>query len=326
MRSFFVNAPNRAQQARAAYLAANIYGSSVLGDNFSQKWSAVPIQNASSHIEALASGRGAGAGRIVFSSGGSTGAPKYTLLGISEVLENSAAHGLGYKSAGIRPDDIVATWGMPGLMNSEFTVYLALAQCDCAIVPIGDGANPERLLKLLTDFHATVLLVMPSDFVQLAGLLERQAVRLKNVRLVVTGGEPLFESDKTRFKRLLGSGSNVEFRSVFQGSDTGTIGYQCEHCLPGEYHLHADVQLAELVDIDANGAGELVVTNLQRTLMPVVRRKTGELVSVLHTACKCGSKAPRIRLLKRIGQVVKLGGEKFDTMYLSDIRKIWASR
>ena len=314
----FINQPTSTQIIQAVHLACRLHGSTAFDGEFETNWLHLPFQHASSHLSALVGGEGTGTARIVFSSGGSTGDPKYTLLRVSEVLKNSAVHGQGYRSCGVLPEDIVATWGMPGLLNSEFTIYLALAQCQCAILPIGDGTSPDKLLQLLKESCANVLLVMPSDLAPLASLLLSRDQRLENVKLIITGGEPLFESDRIRFSRLFGR--NVRFRSVYQSSDVGSIGYQCGYCDTGEHHLNVDFQLAELIDFDSAGVGELVLTNLCRELMPVVRRKTGDMVSVRRGACACGSPAPRIRFVRRIGQVVKIGGEKFDLGLLSQIR------
>jgi phenylacetate-coenzyme A ligase PaaK-like adenylate-forming protein len=287
-------------------------------ESIRENWARLPFQDSQDHLEDVLAHKGTGEARIVFSSSGSGGRPKYTLLRFAEMQENAAAHGRGYRACGVRPEDIVATWGMPGLMNSEFTVYMALAQCGCTILPIGDGSDTLRLLDVIREFKPTVLLVMPSDFVSLATLLEREGLRLDHVRLMLTGGEPLLTSDRARFAHLLGE--SADFRAVFQTSDTGTIGYQCTHCDPGVFHLHQDVQVAEILDADEQGSGELVVTNLQRTLKPVLRRRTGDLVTVLRADCACGSKSPRLRLNRRIGREIKLGGEKFDTSILLRLR------
>src|SRR5262249_21327970 len=73
-------------------------------------------------------------------------------------------------------------------------------------------------------------------------------------------------------------------------------------------HLHEELQLVELVDRD--GAHELVTTNLDRYLMPVIRQATGDLCEWLPGACACGRKTARLRHVGRRPKHLKVGGEK----------------
>jgi hypothetical protein len=317
--------PRDDQKVRAIELASSLGIKQGQGEKFCDFWIRVGIRQPTDHFSAKKgdthSYQNAHTrhGKIYFSSSGSSGTPKYTLLNFEEMLANSKIHGRGYGACGIGQDDIVATWGLPGVMNSEFTVYLALAETGCTILPIGDSYDPEKLYNIITKFQATVLLVMPSDFNPLVSYMESAGKSLPTVRLVVTGGEPLFLADKGRYAKALTS--NVKFRSVFQTSDTGTLGYQCEHCEDGEYHIHSDLQLLELVNIDVNGIGDLVTTNLHRQLMPVVRQFTGDRASVVTSKCLCGQAVPKIRLCGRSGKIIKFGGEKFDLNWLLELKE-----
>ena len=107
---------------------------------------------------------------------------------------------------------------------------------------------------------------------------------------------------------------SVAFGSTFQTADVGTIGYQCEECRPNEYHLHSDLIYAEIEPIE--DTPELVITNLDRMLMPALKIRTGdraEWVHLIGQRCSCGSMAGRIRLLGRTRDLVKIGGEKIST-------------
>jgi len=297
------------QRARALELAALAGHTPGDGESFDTFWRRLPLTDAVDHLSTVGTGAPTSGARMFFSSGGSTGTPRYTLLRFSEVMDNSALHGQGYAACGIGPDDVVATWGLPGLMSSEFTVHAALAATRCCILPIGETA-PEVIVQVVRDFGATALLVMPSDLNPIISHLEATDARLDGIRLVVTGGEPLFPADAERFRARLAA--SVVFRSVFQTSDTGTIGYQCDECGFGEYHVHDWLQLLEIVDPDADGTGDLVTTNLARALVPVLRQRTGDRARRVDGPCPCGRTSPRIRLIGRTGRFVKFGGEKLD--------------
>jgi phenylacetate-CoA ligase len=247
------------------------------------------------------------AATIVLSSSGSTSALKIVGLRFDEVLRNARFHGKGYLAAGIRPWDRVITFGHAGLMNSECTVYLGLATTGCLTIPVGIVDAASTIVDLCDELRATVLLVMPSDLSPILKELDRSKRRLPHLRLVVTGGEPTSETIVQRAQNVCGDGM-VQFRSTFQTSQAGTIGFQCEHLKSNEYHVHEELQL---VEIDA-ATRELVTTNLDRIYMPVVRMKTGDLAEFTYQACPCGRSLLTLRLLGRKLDLVKIGGELFD--------------
>ena len=113
-------------------------------------------------------------------------------------------------------------------------------------------------------------------------------------------------------------------RSTLQTSDAGTIGYQCEACSDDEFHLHEDLQYAEIVNDEGKPTtetGDLVVTNLYRYHSPVVRCRTGDMARWMKRdgRCSCGRLARRFRLMGRSGAVLKIGGEKVPTILLENL-------
>jgi phenylacetate-CoA ligase len=287
------------------------------GVDFTDFWLTLPVTNPPVPTRPVALDSLDHGARILFSSGGSTGVPKFTSLTMEEVRHNCRVHGRGYRSAGVTASDVVAVWGLPGLMSSEFTVYLALAETNCCILPIGI-TDPIEITRQLIALSATVLLVMPSDLLPVAQFLTRTGAQIRSVRLVLTGGEALYPADETHYRPLFHP--DVRFRSTFQASDAGTIGYQCDACGFGEYHIHRDLQAAEVVEIRSDGVGDLVTTNLHRTLSPVLRQRTGDRVSIIDRPCPCGSTEARIKLHGRTGRLVNFGGEKFDVNLLLDLK------
>lgn len=321
MADIFVSDVSEGQEAAAMSVARAASAAIPKEMLFEEFWRTIPFTETSYvrdaddlHNDAV------GDAHIMFSSGGSTGTPKISQLCFAEVVRNSAVHGRGYMANGITSDDTVATWGLPGLLTSEFTCYLALAQTGCCILPIGSGADPETIIYMVDRFGATVLLVLPSMLVPVIDHLSASGEQLSSVRLVITGGEPLYPADESRFRSRLGE--SVRFRSVFQTSEVGTLGYQCIECAFNEYHVHDGLQLLELVNRRHDGIGELVTTNLDRRARPVLRQRTGDLAERVAGKCACGRTAPRIRLHGRTGQFVKIGGEKFDVSWFHEFRQV----
>jgi phenylacetate-CoA ligase len=70
-------------------------------------------------------------------------------------------------------------------------------------------------------------------------------------------------------------------------------------------HMFSDVFLPEVIDPDtdeavAEGAdGELVITTLTKEALPLIRYRTGDIVSITHEPCAtCGRTSPRISKIR----------------------------
>jgi phenylacetate-CoA ligase len=257
-----------------------------------------------------------GGSPIVFSTGGTTGQPTLLVNTYDETLRNAIYHGKGYHAAGIRSHHRVATLGGTGTFASEYCVYHALNTTGCTIVPINDFRRAEENVSILEDLFVSALLVMPSEAFPLLDFLESRDRYLPQIKLVVTGGEPLSHQLKTRMSRRFSS--DLAFGSTFQTADVGTVGYQCHLCGAGEYHVHSGLIFAEIEVIDGNS--ELIITNLDRKMMPVLRLRTGDRAEWVHqpgNVCECGRTSPRIRLLGRTNEIMKMGGEKVSSSFMA---------
>ncbi len=256
---------------------------------------------------------------IAFSSGGTcSGKTKTTFLTFNEVLRNTRFHGKGYRLAGVTKEDIVATWGMPNILSSEYTVYHGLNQTGCTILPIGT-TETSAIYNIINQFKANVLLVMPSDLYPLLEYLEGKGEKL-DINLLLTGGEALNGKLKQKFIKLVAN-QKLKFRSTYQSSDNGTIGFQCSFCNDDEYHIHEELQYAEFVSVSGENSKikELVLTNMDRYFMPVFRVATGDLVVQLGRECPCGRTTNKIRLIGRKGKILLIGGEKLNTSVFDDL-------
>ncbi len=79
----------------------------------------------------------------------------------------------------------------------------------------------------------------------------------------------------------------------YGATEAGVIAYECPH---HRMHLNSDNVIVEIMngknDNQGNGFGELVVTNLNNYMMPIIRYKIGDMGNVLSGECTCGVKLP----------------------------------
>ncbi|WP_299546829.1 AMP-binding protein [uncultured Tateyamaria sp.] len=258
---------------------------------------------------------------IVFSTSGSSGTERRLVTSYQEIINNARIHGKGYAACGVGSDHTLATFGEVGRFASEFAVIAALDMTGCTIVPLVDRLDITANVALFQELNVDALLAMPSELLGYLDHWETAPETVPALRLVVTGGEPLPAPVRARLQRLFGP--ELKVRGTFQTADAGTIGYQCTHCADGEFHLHEELQLVELLDESGQAAaeGEMVVTNLYRREMPVIRMKTGDRAAWTSHAerCDCGRTSRRIRLLGRAARLLKIGGEKTSARALGDL-------
>jgi phenylacetate-coenzyme A ligase PaaK-like adenylate-forming protein len=256
---------------------------------------------------------------IVTSTGGSTGKPKLLVNTYAEVLHDAFFQGKSYRLAGITPDDRVATFGGSGTYATDYSIYHALGKIGCTIVPINDFRRAEENCEILETLRVTVLLVLPSKLYPLLSHLEDRGRTLKDVRLIVTGGEPVSDQLKRRAMHCIGA--HLALGSTFRTTDHGAIGYQCAHCGDGEYHLHEELQYVELIGSEEGGANELVVSNLFCTYMPIVRLQSGDWAewSDNHERCRCGRTSRKIKIRGRTADIIMVGGEKINGQLFSKL-------
>ncbi|WP_031070686.1 phenylacetate--CoA ligase family protein [Streptomyces sp. NRRL S-118] len=245
----------------------------------------------------------------VYKTGGTTGAPKFSVYTRDEWRTFVSVFGQGLVDAGLRPGHRVADLFYAGELYASFLFVLdSLAACpvDNVRLPIGGAAPLETTVPTLRDFAAQVVAGTPTTLCRLAEHLIAAGLRLDAVELVLFGGEALFADQR----RLLAAAfPNAEARSVGYASvDAGLLGRP----VPGpDARVHRAFTPHSIVEIldDATGEpvtepgrpGRVVVTSLFRRLMPVIRYPAGDRAEWTDTA------AGHFRILGRSEEGVRVG-------------------
>jgi phenylacetate-coenzyme A ligase PaaK-like adenylate-forming protein len=249
-----------------------------------------------------------------FGSGGTSGKPKFVYRTVDETLRNARALGKGLALSVAKPGDIIANLLYAGNFWASFVSYnQALERTGCMILPIaGNVADLETIVNYLRVFNANGVLTIPSVVLALAQHFEQKNIRDIKIEKVITGGEHLFPQAKRYISKQLGT---RKFASVgYTSNDTGAIGFQCERCEGGVHHIHEDMHYVEILDPETNKpvpdgeTGKIVVTNLDRTLMPMIRYDIGDMGRIFTEKCECGRQVRLMELLQRSDDVLIIGG------------------
>lgn len=233
----------------------------------------------------------------IFSSGGTTGEPKYVHFSYEEFDFVSDMLAKNFRAQGIRRGMTVANLFVAGNLWSSFmAVEKALEKIGVIQLPIGGMCSEDNIATYLQKFRPDVVMGIPSMLVKNAEYLEEKGVSL-TVPMVFYAGEALSES---RREYLAQNWNTKYFGSAGYASvDAGVIGYQCSHSAPGEHHLFSDFIEMKVID------GEAVVSSLYRTSLPIRNYKTGDKVEMIGP-CSCGDSSPRFKLLGRADNLMMI--------------------
>jgi phenylacetate-CoA ligase len=157
---------------------------------------------------------------------------------------------------------------------------------------------------------------VPSFILHIVKYAEEHGIDYRNssVKKVVCIGENLREQDFSL--NLLGKRIkekwDIELYSTDASTEMATTFAECEYGCGG--HHHPELIICEVVDNEGivvkNGeVGELVITTLGVEGMPLLRFKTGDLVSFHTEKCKCGRSSMRVSpVVGRANHLLKYKG------------------
>ncbi|GIH05605.1 hypothetical protein Rhe02_36720 [Rhizocola hellebori] len=220
----------------------------------------------------------------VYKSGGTTGAPKFSPWTRTEHADSVSAFGAGMVQAGLKPGQRVANLFCAGELYGGFLYIegaLHHAPVDNVRLPVGCAAPNEYIADLIASFGVHVLAGEPMKLAAVAECVVQRGQSADSIELVLFAGDILFNDLRPMLIRAFPKAaiSSLGYASV----DAGLVGAP----VPGDdvrvHEAFPNRTLVELVDdvtgepITAIGVpGRLVVTNLFRTLMPIIRYPVGD--------------------------------------------------
>ncbi|HXH75017.1 MAG TPA: acyl-CoA reductase [Bacteriovoracaceae bacterium] len=233
----------------------------------------------------------------IFSSGGTTGEPKFLHFSYEEFEHTTdmLAHNLSCQ--GITAGMTVANLFVAGNLWSSFiAMERALEKIGAIQLPIGGLCSPENTLLYLKKFKPDVVMGIPSLLIMTAEFAQEQGVLLE-IPKVFYAGEALSLSRRNYLRDIW---KTAYFGSAGYASvDAGMIAYQCSKCGPGEHHLFSDLVEMKIVE------GEGVVTSHYRKTLPIVNYRTGDRIEWVDDTT-CGRTDKKFKLMGRIDNIIQI--------------------
>jgi phenylacetate-CoA ligase len=216
--------------------------------------------------------------------------------------------------AGVRPGMLIHNANGYGLFTGGLGFHQGGERIGATVVPVSGGFTARQAL-LLGDLGAKVLVSTPSYALVIA-----QAVldggrdpRTLGLELGLFGGEPWTEELRAEIERVIGLKA-MNFYGLSEMCGPG-VAAECLVARSG-LHVQEDHFLVEVIDPDDGGAvapggeGELVLTTLTKEALPLIRYRTGDLVSITLDPCPCGRSTIRL---------MELGGRRDDMLIIRGV-------
>ena len=260
---------------------------------------------------------------FVSASSGSTGVPTLSPFTRKDFDDFQDVESRLFWAAGMRPKDRY-------LHALNFSLFVGgpdvIGAQNLGALCIWAGTVPsDRLLYIMKEFKPTITWTTPSYAWHLGESALQQGIDPKrdlHIRKIIVAGEPGGSIPATRaaIEELWGA-------ELFDFYGLSDIFGACAGMCPEKngLHLAEDHILIEVLDPDtqepvADGEpGEMVLTTLQKQARPLIRFRTGDIVTRFPEPCPCGRTHARFSVQGRIDDMIIVSGVN---LFPSDIEYV----
>jgi len=194
-----------------------------------------------------------------------------------------------YRAAGVTARDRIFFAFSFGPFVGFWSAFAGAERLGALCLTGGAMTTTERVAAIVAT-EATVLMSTPTYALRLAEAAREEGIDLARsaLRVSIHAGEPgaSIPATRERIEKELG----VEAFDHTGATEVGAHGFSC--AARDGVHINESEFIGEVLDAACHayneGEGELVLTNLGRWGMPVIRYRTGDRVHALRGSCACG--------------------------------------
>ncbi len=237
----------------------------------------------------------------IHSSSGTTGHPTVVVYSRHDIDSWANMIARNMYMVGCRDTDVFQNSSGYGMFTGGLGFQYGAERLGATTVPAAAG-NSKRQIMFIRDFGTTCLHAIPSYAVRLAEVFKDEGIDSRSTRLhtLFIGAEPHTDEQRRRIEKLLG----VKAYNSFGMTEMNGPGVAFECKQQDGMHLWEDNYIVEIVDPDTlepvpdGEYGEMVLTTLDRTMMPILRYRTRDLTRIIPGKCACGRTHRRIDRIK----------------------------
>jgi len=237
----------------------------------------------------------------IHSTSGTTGNPCVVVYSRHDIDSWANMIARNLYMVGCRDTDVFQNSSGYGMFTGGLGFQYGAEKLGATTVPAAAG-NTKRQIKFIRDFGTTCLHAIPSYAIYMAEVFQNEGIdpTETSLRTLVIGAEPHTEEQRRRIERML----KVKAYNSFGMTEMNGPGVAFECKEQNGMHLWEDNYILEIVDPDTlepvpdGEIGEMVLTTLDRTMMPILRYRTRDLTRILPGDCPCGRTHRRIDRIK----------------------------
>ncbi len=247
------------------------------------------------------------------SSSGTTGTPTVVFHTREDLAHWTDLTARSMYMAGLRKEDVFQNIMGYGLFTGGLGFHYGAEKVGAMVLPTAAG-NSKRQIWFMNTFRTTAVHILPSYAMRLysffpeAGIDPRKDLTLK---IFFIGAEHHSEGLRQQIQEAFGVKA---FNSYGLSEMCGPgIAFECPY--RDGMHLWEDEYIMEIINPETgevlpDGAeGELVLTSLCRTAMPLLRYRTHDLTKIIPEPCPCGRTHRRLaRMRGRSDDMLILNG------------------
>jgi len=248
----------------------------------------------------------------IHSSSGTTGIPTVIYLTAQDMDNWTDLLARSIVATGCTRKDVFQNMMSYGLFTGGLGMHYGAERVGMTVIPVG-GGNTQRQVQIMKDFKTTVVHITPSYLLHIHSKLESLGTTPKdlNIEKAFLGAEPYSENTRLKLEALFG----LHAYNSYGLSEMNGPGVAFECIYKNDMHVWEDAYILEIIDpktgepLPDGEQGEVVLTNLVRSAMPLFRYRTRDLAYVNVEPCRCGRTHRRLsRIQGRTDDMLIVGG------------------
>lgn len=237
----------------------------------------------------------------IHSSSGTTGHPTVVVYSRHDIDSWANMIARNMYMVDCRNTDVFQNSSGYGMFTGGLGFQYGAEKLGATTIPAAAG-NSKRQVMFIRDFGTTCLHAIPSYAIRLAEVFKEEGIdpRSTKLRTLFIGAEPHTNEQRLKIERLLG----VKAYNSYGMTEMNGPGVAFECKQQNGMHLWEDNYIVEIIDpetlepVPDGETGEMVLTTLDRTMMPIIRYRTRDITRIIPGECECGRTHRRIDRIK----------------------------
>jgi phenylacetate-CoA ligase len=226
--------------------------------------------------------------------------PKRVFFSRREIADMGRLSAIWLHLLGLRPHDRVASAFDCSFWVSPYVLRAGLDLLGSFHVEAGK-IDAAEFYERVKSYRPTVIFGEPSWMVRLSEVAKDRGPW--PVKFLFAGGENISESARSDIEDTWASPLYLNYG---QTESFGALGAECR--LKNGYHRNDLYFFFEVVDVDADGYGEVVYSTLSERAMPLIRYRSSDLSRLVNEPCECGISMGRLaKIRSRCDEMVVCG-------------------